>query len=101
MGVKVAASKPKSQRAKVPIHWTDLETAVECNAQTTESFLSLTTGQVVSITAGDPEAELLREKVGNTIEDYVRVEPASSREQYRWMEKFVGSVSDEGLRHRL
>ncbi|HLL21941.1 MAG TPA: UPF0158 family protein, partial [Kofleriaceae bacterium] len=30
-----------------------------------------------------------------------RVEPASSREQYRWMERFVGSVVDEPLRERL
>src|SRR5262249_60538733 len=28
-------------------------------------------------------------------------EPASSREQYRWRERFVGSVSDEALRERL
>ena len=37
-----------------------------------------------------------------TIPDrYLRVDPASSREQYRWMERFVASVSDQALRERL
>jgi hypothetical protein len=39
--------------------------------------------------------------VSENIESFVRVEPASSREQYRWMEKFVSSVADEALRQRL
>src|SRR4029077_6353351 len=34
-------------------------------------------------------------------ERYLRVDPASSREQYRWMERFVGSVADDALRERL
>ena len=32
---------------------------------------------------------------------YLRVDPASSREQYRWMERFVASVADQALRERL
>src|SRR5690349_22102658 len=31
----------------------------------------------------------------------LRVDPASSREQYRWMERFVASVSEPVLRERL
>lgn len=86
---------------KIPIHWDDLESAFERNAPDTESFLDSTTGQVVSILSGDPEAAHLKAKVAGNILNYVRVEPASSREQYRWMERFVGSVSDPGLRERL
>jgi hypothetical protein len=86
---------------QVELDWDALEIAVERNASDTESFLDLTTGQVVTIVAGDPEAPLRRQEVSENIRNYLRVEPASSREQYRWMEKFVGSVADEQLRERL
>lgn len=86
---------------KIPIHWDDLESAFERNAPDTESFLDVTTGQVVSILAGDPEAPSLKTRVAGNIANYVRIDPASSREQYRWMERFVGSVADPALRERL
>ncbi len=86
---------------KIPIDWDALETAVERNAPDTESFLDRETGHVVTIVTGDPEAPLLKKKVAENIHEYIRVEPASSREQYRWMERFVASVSDEPLRERL
>ena len=86
---------------KIPIDWDALETAVERNAPDTESFLDLTSGQVVTIVSGDPEATLLRKRVAESIESYLRIEPASSREQYRWMERFVASVSETALRERL
>jgi len=86
---------------KVPINWNDLEVAVERNAPTTESFLDLEGGAVVTIVQGDPEAPLLKRKVSENIRNYLRIEPASSREQYRWMERFVTSVEDGGLRERL
>ena len=83
------------------IHWDDLETAVERNSPDTESFLDLSTGQVVSVIAGEPEAPSLKRRVAANIDNYVRIDPASSREQYRWMERFVASVGDEALRERL
>jgi hypothetical protein len=86
---------------ELAIHWDDLETAVERNAPDTESFLDLKTGQVISIIAGEPEAPSLKRKVASAIDNFVRIDPASSREQYRWMERFVSSVSEEGLRQRL
>lgn len=86
---------------KIPIHWDDLESAFERNSPDTESFLDVTTGQVVSILAGDPEAPSLKVKVAANITNYIRVDPASSREQYRWMERFVGSVAEDPLRDRL
>jgi hypothetical protein len=88
-------------KRKIPIHWDDLESAFERNSPDTESFLDGTTGQVVTITAGDPEAASLKVKVASHIANFIRVDPASSREQYRWMERFVGSVVDPGLRERL
>src|SRR5687768_3582509 len=82
-----AWSYGKARMNKIPIHWDDLESAFERNAPDTESFLDLTTGQVVSLMAGDPEAPSLKQKVAANITNYTRVEPASSREQYRWMER--------------
>lgn len=89
------------KKTNVPIDWDNLEIAVERNAPDTESFLNLVNGQVATIVAGDPEAALLRKQVADNIKDYIRIEPASSREQYRWMERFVASVSDDALRERL
>ena len=86
---------------QILIDWEALETAVERNSPQTESFIERSTGQVITISAGEPEAAPLKAKVAANIDDYVRVEPASSREQYRWMERFVGSVADEPLQNRL
>jgi hypothetical protein len=94
---------PAAQRGPVrlDLDWDALEIAVERNSPDTDSYLDLTTGRVLTITSGDPEATLNRQQVSENIRNYLRVEPASSREQYRWMEKFVGSVTDEALRERL
>ena len=83
------------------LDWDSLEIAVERNATDTESFVDLTTGKVVTITSGEVEAAARRQLVHDNPRGFLRVEPASSREQYRWMEKFVGSVSEETLRDRL
>ncbi len=97
----VSAPAPARGPVVLQLDWDALEIAVERNASDTESFLDLTTGQVVTIVAGDPEAPLRREEVSENIRNFLRVEPASSREQYRWMERFVLSVADEQLRERL
>jgi hypothetical protein len=86
---------------RLELDWDALEVAVERNAPDTDSYLDLSNGRVVTIVAGDPEAGIRRQQVGENIRNFLRVEPASSREQYRWMERFVGSVADEGLRERL
>ncbi len=86
---------------QIRIDWEALETAVERNSPQTESFIERASGQVITVTAGEPEAEQQKAKVAADIDEYLRIEPASSREQYRWMEQFVGSVSDEPLQQRL
>lgn len=88
-------------RIELTLDWSALELAVERNSPDTDSYLDLTSGQIVTITIGDPEATGTREQVADNISNFLRIEPASSREQYRWMEKFVGSVADEPLRERL
>ena len=86
-----------------PIHlnWSDLEIAFERNSPDQESFLDLENGDLLSIVEGEPDAASRRAKVAAHPERYLRVDPASSREQYRWMERFVASVSEPALRERL
>ena len=86
---------------RVELDWDNLEIAVERNSPDTDSYLDLTSGRILTITSGDPEAQLNRQQVSENIRNFLRIEPASSREQYRWMERFVGSVVDEPLRDRL
>ena len=85
----------------ITVNWSDLEIAFERNSPDQESFLDLENGDLLSIADGEPDAAARRTKVSDTPERYLRVDPASSREQYRWMERFVGSVSDPPLRERL
>jgi hypothetical protein len=85
----------------VPVNWTDLETAFERNAPDTESFLDIRSGEVVTVSQGAIDYGEQRAKVQSGGEAFVRIEPAASREQYKWMERFVAGVSDEALRERL
>jgi hypothetical protein len=85
----------------VPVNWTDLETAFERNSPETESFLDTRSGEVVTVTEGAIDYTEQRAKVQTGGEAFVRIEPAASREQYKWMERFVAGVTDEALRERL
>ena len=83
------------------VDWEALEAAVERNSSHSESYLNRSTGLVLTVVQGEPEAKAIKEKISNEIQNYIRVEAASSREQYKWMERFVGSVVDDALRERL
>jgi hypothetical protein len=81
--------------------WAALETAFEHNAPETHSYLDLQTGQVVTIVESRPEDDEKRFLIRREALRFVHLDPASSREQYRWMERFVASVEDDALRERL
>jgi hypothetical protein len=83
----------------VPVDWEALEDAFENNAPEVHSYLHLDTGEVLRVVDGiaDPEMHARIASDGN----YMRVEPVSSREQYRWMERFIPMVEDPELRERL
>lgn len=81
--------------------WTAMETAFEHNAPETHSYLDLKTGQVATIVDSRPEDDEKRQLIRKTEGRFVHLDPASSREQYRWMERFVQSVTDDALRERL
>lgn len=78
-----------------------MEAAFEHNAPQSSSYLDLQNGRVVNIVDARVEDYEQRDAIRREPARYVRLTPASSREQYRWMERFVSSVEDEALRERL
>jgi hypothetical protein len=84
---------------EVPVDWEALEDAFENNAPEVHSYLHLTTGEVLRVVDGvaDPQMHVRIASDGN----YLRIDPVSSREQYRWMERFIPLVSDVDLRDKL
>ncbi len=85
----------------VDVNWTDLETAFERNSPEMSSFLNLETGEVLMLVEGNADDDSRRNSALMEPDVFVAIDPASSREQYRWMERFVASVEDETLRERL
>lgn len=79
--------------------WEALEDAFENNAAEVHSYLHMETGEVVRLVDGvaDPAVQ------GRIAADpkYLHVDPVSSREQYRWMERFIESVQDAEFKERL
>ncbi|MCY1005614.1 UPF0158 family protein [Nannocystis pusilla] len=56
---------------------------------------------MVTINDTRPEDEEKRQQIARSTGRFIHLDPASSREQYRWMERFVASVEDPALRERL
>jgi hypothetical protein len=84
---------------EVPVDWEALEDAFENNAPEVHSYLHLTTGEVLRVVDGvaDPQMHVRIASDGN----YLRIDPVSSREQYRWMERFIPMIDDPDLRGKL
>jgi Uncharacterised protein family (UPF0158) len=83
----------------VPIDWEALEDAFENNAPEVHSYLHLGTGEVLRVVDGIADPEMHSRIASDAT--YLRVDPVSSREQYRWMERFIPMVDDPELRDRL
>jgi hypothetical protein len=83
----------------VPVDWEALEDAFENNAQEVHSYLHLSSGDVLRVVDGvaDPD---MHSRI-STDAQYLRIESVSSREQYRWMERFIQMVDHPGLRAAL
>jgi hypothetical protein len=83
----------------VPVDWEALEDAFENNAPEVHSYLQLGTGEVLRVVDGiaDPE---MHARI-STDAGYLRVDPVSSREQYRWMERFIPMIEEGELRDKL
>jgi hypothetical protein len=98
-GDRPGASAPTGPLREVPVDWEALEDAFENNAPEVHSYLHLTTGEVLRVVDGvaDPQMHVRIASDGN----YLRIDPVSSREQYRWMERFIPMVENGELRGKL
>jgi hypothetical protein len=92
-------SEETKQPRKLEISWEALEDAFENNAPEVHSYLHLSTGEVLRVVDGvaDPA---MHQRIASDA-SYLRVDPVSSREQYRWMERFIATVTEPELRSRL
>lgn len=85
----------------IKVNWDNVEIAFERNAPDLHSYIDQVTGDVVVVVDGVAEDLDRRRQVAAEPDRFVKIDPASSREQYRWMERFVASVEDPQLRERL
>lgn len=84
---------------EVPVDWEALEDAFENNAPEVHSYLHLTTGEVLRVVDGVADPQMHARISADT--NYLRIDPVSSREQYRWMERFIPMVDEAELRGKL
>jgi len=83
----------------IPIDWEALEDAFENNAPEVHSYLHLVTGDVVRVVDGVADPQMHARIAADA--NYLRIDPVSSREQYRWMERFIPMVEDPDLQAKL
>ncbi|HEX2731953.1 MAG TPA: UPF0158 family protein [Polyangiaceae bacterium] len=84
---------------EVAVDWEALEDAFENNAQEVHSYLHLNSGEVLRVVDGVADPDMHSRISADT--QYLRIESVSSREQYRWMERFIQMVEHPGLRGAL
>ncbi|MBX3227779.1 MAG: hypothetical protein KIT84_15590 [Labilithrix sp.] len=90
---------PTAPLREVPVDWEALEDAFENNAPEVHSYLHLTTGEVLRVVDGVADPQMHARISADT--NYLRIDPVSSREQYRWMERFIPMVDEAELRGKL
>jgi hypothetical protein len=93
------ARQPTATPREVPVDWEALEDAFENNAPEVHSYLHLTTGEVLRVVDGVADPQMHARISADT--NYLRIDPVSSREQYRWMERFIPMVDEPELRGKL
>jgi len=96
-----SGGKPREEQTwrDVPIDWEALEDAFENNAPEVHSYLHVPTGDVLRIVDGIADPQMHARIAAD--QSYLRIEPVSSREQYRWMERFIPMVDEDQLQQRL
>lgn len=93
------SSDSSIQWRDVPIDWEALEDAFENNAPEVHSYLHVPTGDVLRIVDGIADPQMHARIAADA--NYLRIEPVSSREQYRWMERYIPMVDDNELQAKL
>ena len=82
----------------IPVDWESLEDAFENNAPEVHSYLHLSTGDVLRVVDGVADPQMHVRIASDT--NYLRIDPVSSREQYRWMERYIPMVEDDEIREK-
>jgi len=90
---------PDAPKKQIPIAWEALEDAFENNAPEVHSYLQLATGEVIRVVDGVADPGMHARIASDA--GYLRVDPVSSREQYRWMERFIATVEESELSRKL
>ncbi|NUQ79881.1 MAG: hypothetical protein HUU21_40790 [Polyangiaceae bacterium] len=83
----------------IPIDWEALEDAFENNAPEVHSYLHLVTGDVLRVVDGVADPQMHARIAADP--NYLRIDPVSSREQYRWMERYIPMVEQPDLQSKL
>ncbi len=83
----------------IPVDWEALEDAFENNAPEVHSYLHLFTGDVLRVVDGVADPQMHARIAADS--NYLRIDPVSSREQYRWMERYIPMVEDPELVGKL
>lgn len=83
----------------IPVDWEALEDAFENNAPEVHSYLHLAAGDVLRVVDGVADPQMHARIAADP--SYLRIDPVSSREQYRWMERFIPMVEDPELAEKL
>ncbi len=91
--------KADAPRRQIPIAWEALEDAFENNAPEVHSYLQLATGEVIRVVDGVADPGMHARIAVDA--GYLRVDPVSSREQYRWMERFIATTEEPELSRKL
>ncbi len=89
----------RGREKEVPVSWEALEDAFENNAPEVHSYLHLETGEVIRIVDGIADPAMHSRVMSDS--NYLRIDPVSSREQYRWMERFIATVDEPEFRGKL
>jgi hypothetical protein len=95
MNIEKASAGPETAIRDIPIDWEALEDAFENNAPEVHSYLHMTSGDVLRVVDGVADPQMHARIAADT--GYLRIDPVSSREQYRWMERYIPMVDDPEL----
>lgn len=84
---------------RIPIAIEALEDAFENNASEVHSYMHIESGEVVRIVDGVADPAMHTRIASSPL--YLKIHPVSSREQYRWMERFIATVADGPFKLKL
>lgn len=82
----------------VPVDWVEFEGALENNSPDLKSYLNIATGDVIRVFDG---SDKVKEIDPENSDEYLLIDPISSRDQYHWMEEFIETVEESSLKDKL